>query len=1247
MDKTCTLVRKLSGFILIFSFFQLHAQEGTVGNFYGNNGKVYGPTVGHTDSSQSVPEFLILPDQKKLHISTVNGKVHMIRYTPGGTLDASFGSNGVITTAIRGFVKDALIMRDGNFFVLTTYELIKFFPDGRLDSSFAGDGQVPIYITASSMALQMDDKLLVGGTHSSGGEYAFAALRLNPNGSYDTSFDGDGMVTTNMNAGYEEGNGIAIQPDGRIVLGGHISNSSITSPEVNPKYDAAVVRFLGNGALDLSFDGDGKVTIPIFGYEFKGGYTAVQPDGKILIAGSDYYMASEGADFSVYRLNANGTLDRSFGQSGWSRIEFGNYDILTDLVVLELGMIIVSGYSSCPICSDQNAENNLAIARLLNNGQLDPNFDGDGKNSIDIANTSDYGGRISGEGVIYIAGFSSQGGITKASSVVVNQYRAVNFRNPRHFYKDADFDFFGSRDQRTTAFYYVREHTFDSSDCNDGDRHVFPGAPEVKDGRDNDCDGVIDESLLVQTSLSSDHDEANAVGVLADGRIVMGGYAINPQTNQSEYALVRYTRDGALDSSFGGDGKVFLTTGLYGNVITDISVDNFGNLTAVGYGHNGTNFDFVILKLKPDGEFDPVFSGDGKMMVDFNGRDDRAHAIVIPPGNADYIYVVGQAQNPVTGRNEFATVRLYYYGDYDTRFSGDGKATTNFGSDHVAHTAVLLNGQIIVGGGNESVMGGHYTLVKYNFDGSLDTSFDRDGIVTGQVPFQSVSIQDLTIQPDGKILAAGGAGFTVLRFLPDGRPDPDFGNGAGHVIPAVPGTNQFATAIALQGEKILVSGSNYINNSDMILVRLLRDGKPDNSFDGDGIMSIDFNQSNDLSMDMALRNDIVYLAGRTSIGNGDFDMALAIIPTNSHTTIPARIQAEDYSNMKGVQTEATTDEGGGLNVGYIDIEDYIDYNIDVPEAGTYQLDFRLATPNPNAEFTVSSMNSGPFGGFSTRVTVPNTGGYQNWVTHSIFVNLIAGRQTIRLYSTGGPWNINWLEFKKENVPTYTQIPARIEAEKWSSMAGVQTENTSDEGGGSNVGYIDNGDYIEYNIYVPFSTRFDLSFRLATPNVNNPKFEVRTGNTLLATINVPVTGNWQAWQTVTIPVNLPQGNQTIRLTSTGGGGWNINWLQFSWPGTITTQAKPQTVTEQNLVSSGAAVYPNPVRESFTLRLDNKYAGPVTMQLLNMAGAVQKEFRFNKPDGPYQGNFNLNNIPKGEYILRIQSRDSVESLKIIRL
>ena len=130
-------------------------------------------------------------------------------------------------------------------------------------------------------------------------------------------------------------------------------------------------------------------------------------------------------------------------------------------------------------------------------------------------------------------------------------------------------------------------------------------------------------------------------------------------------------------------------------------------------------------------------------------------------------------------------------------------------------------------------------------------------------------------------------------------------------------------------------------------------------------------------------------------------------------SVPGIIEAELYASMNGIQTEASTDSGGGTgggrNIGYVDAGDWLQYNIDVQTPGSYLIEYRTASDLGSSGFA-TLVN----GTEIDRQTIPNTGGWQNWITLSATIDLQAGEQTLRINALGPSWNMNWIRFSVSN-----------------------------------------------------------------------------------------------------------------------------------------------------------------------------------------------------------------------------------------
>jgi len=363
-----------------------------------------------------------------------------------------------------------------------------------------------------------------------------------------------------------------------------------------------------------------------------------------------------------------------------------------------------------------------------------------------------------------------------------------------------------------------------------------------------------------------------------------------------------------------------------------------------------------------------------------------------------------------------------------------------------------------------------------------------------------------------------------------------------------------------------------------------------------------------------------------------------------------RIEAENFTAQHGVQAENTWDAGGGQNVGWIDNGDWMDYSYNAPAAGTYTMNFRIATPNTGGQFQVRKSD----GSVLATVNLPNTGGYQNWQTVSVTVNLAAGSQTLRIVSTAWQgWNFNWFELNQggATVTTVTPQKTRIEAETFVAQQGIQTEGTWDAGGGQNVGWIDQNDWMDYNYTAPAAGTYTVSFRVAAPHTG-AQLQLRSADgSVLATVNVPNTGGWQSFQTVSAQVTLAAGAQRLRVVSTAWAGWNFNWFEVEGPvsGSVTSTGRNNSDVEIAGAANAASVemYPNPVQDKLVLKLNNELTGAVKVIITGVNGVVVKEFNFSKGSkGQSQFYLTLAQLPAGSYLLTVQMNQWKETKQLIK-
>jgi len=369
-----------------FSLIRLNA-DGSLDSGFDGDGKALIPVGSSADNGRSVtlqPDGKILVAGYSSNGS--NNDFSLIRLNADGSLDSGFDGDGKALIPVASGDdngQSVIVQPDGKILVAGysigsngyNFSLVRLNADGSLDSGFDGDGTALIpggsgTDDGQSITLQPDGKILVASSSFNGSYTDFSLIRLNADGSLDSGFDGDGKAVIPVGNGDDYGYSVTLQPDGKILVAGNGSNG----------HDFSLMRLNADGSLDTSFDGDGTALIPV-GSSTDNGYSlALQPGGKILVAGSSY-NGSNGYDFSLVRLHTYGSLDTSFSDDGKALIPVGSGNDIGRSVTLQSdGKILVAGYSD-------NGSNgyDFSVIRLNADGSLDTSFNGSAVNTLDGA----------------------------------------------------------------------------------------------------------------------------------------------------------------------------------------------------------------------------------------------------------------------------------------------------------------------------------------------------------------------------------------------------------------------------------------------------------------------------------------------------------------------------------------------------------------------------------------------------------------------------------------------------------------------------------------------------------------------------------------------------------------------------------------------------------------------------------------------------------------------------------------------
>jgi len=338
---------------------------------------------------------------------------------------------------------------------------------------------------------------------------------------------------------------------------------------------------------------------------------------------------------------------------------------------------------------------------------------------------------------------------------------------------------------------------------------------------DGDLDTSFDTDGIQTTSIGSVQDIAYSVAIQSDGKIVAAGYSHNGSNN--DFAVVRYSTDGSLDTTFGTAGKVITAIGSGTDVANYVVVQSDGKIVAAGYSHNGSNVDFAVVRYNTDGSLDTSFGTGGKVTTAVGSSNDTGRSVVMQSDGK--IIVVGSSENLTD--TDFAVVRYNTNGSLDTTFSGDGKVTTAIGSGNDGANSVVLqsDGKIVVAGVSFETFE-VFAVVRYTSTGSEDATFSGDGKVTTAVGSSQDQARSVVLQSDGKIVAAGFSDngsnydFAVVRYNSDGSLDTTF-SGDGIVTTAVGAGSDYGYSVAMQSDgKIVAAGYSYSGTKyDFAVVR--------------------------------------------------------------------------------------------------------------------------------------------------------------------------------------------------------------------------------------------------------------------------------------------------------------------------------------------------------------------------------------------------------------------------------------------
>ena len=402
--------------------------------------------------------------------------------------------------------------------------------------------------------------------------------------------------------------------------------------------------------------------------------------------------------------------------------------------------------------------------------------------------------------------------------------------------------------------------------------------------------GQLDPSFgaggTVVTEFPSSYSGARAVAVQADGGIVAAGFAHTNNSIISDFALTRYDASGALDPTFGTGGRVRTDFGGRFDEALAVAVQPDGRVVVAGNSSDANGSDMAVARYNSDGLLDTSFDGDGMALVDF-GSEASARAVALQPDGR--IVLAGGVSQPVGGGccvSDFALVRLTSVGVLDSSFDGDGRVVTDFlagadnGHDVAQAVRVQADGRIVAAGaGVAGVVSVDFAVARYLADGSLDLTFSDDGLVTTDFVGYFDEIRDLAVDTGGRIVTGGQScefpgnsdevcDFGLARYTANGTLDRRFGRKGRVRTDLGADLSEGIRGVVVQADGRIVAAGDTSGPgaSDVGLTRYRSDGRLDRGFGVNGVVITPVSPSTDEVGGLELQADgRLVVAGTTAI----------------------------------------------------------------------------------------------------------------------------------------------------------------------------------------------------------------------------------------------------------------------------------------------------------------------------------------------------------------------------------------------
>ncbi len=715
------------------------------------------------------------------------------------------------------------------------------FP-GQPSNDSAGDGRC--------VAVQEDGKILLAGHSLAGGRRHIVVLRFLADGQPDAAFGSGGVALLNSPHGDDQATALRLHDGGILVAGRSFSGGTS---------DMLLHRLNSDGTPDTDFGSGGRLQVDFDGGDDTAQALAVDTLDRIVVAGTATQAGKRSA--AVLRCLANGTPDNSFGTAG--RAAFApplgaSAGEGRDLVIQSSGRIVVGGYAL------YSTSDRFGLFAFTTAGVTDTSFGTDGSTVTIVGSGSNI--QSQGQSLIALTGgqllLAGTGTVSGVSRAALACYSANGVLDTGFGTGGTVLTSAGTGETRGRCVIQQPDGSLLIAAALDGASLRFAALRYTSGGSLDTNFGSSGITLVAFPGYDAD---CMALSPSPDGFLLAGTLG----ASASSYGLARCTAQGALDTTFSGDGRlgINLRRNAPFSQARSIRQQSDGKVVVAGSVSTDNGVDWIVCRFLADGSADPDFGNQSQAVLAIGTGDDFAYRMALQPDGK--ILVAGTSTQ--NGYEVACVIRLLADGSLDPDFGSGGIFLDQTGGADCGAYALALqtDGRIVMAGYayNGAATRLQCALWRLTSDGVLDTDFSADGRLLSHVTAttRDAYATAVAVQSDGKIVTAGPAftdgsqtqsSFGLLRCLSTGTLDTNFdGDGRLAVTPA--GHAAQAQAVAIQGDGALIV-AGFVETggvggaSSMAAVRILTNGVIDGDYAASGWAIADFAGFGDMAHDLAI-----------------------------------------------------------------------------------------------------------------------------------------------------------------------------------------------------------------------------------------------------------------------------------------------------------------------------------------------------------------------------------------------------------